>query len=249
MIGRSRGGDAPRVKLRLDVKLVPNLKTATIWGTLPGSTDENVVIVAHRDGWFEGANDNGTGVATLIGLAEYFSKIPKEQRRRSITFLGTTGHHDNAAMSGHWLADHKETFVKTALLINSEHTAATQLISYNGTIRKTNLATPLVWYVGGSPKLEDIVVKDYASFGVATYAVPERSPGGEMGRYYQYAPSLQLIDTGLYWHSDHETAEIIPPTGLAAVTRAYAKIIDDANKLDLKDLQRPVAPAAAGGRP
>jgi hypothetical protein len=249
MMGRSRGGDAPRVKLRLDVKLVPNLKTATIWGTLLGSTDENVVIVAHRDGWFEGANDNGTGVATLIGLAEYFSKIPKEQRRRTITFLGTSGHHDNAAMSGHWLADHKDTFAKTALLINSEHTAATQLISYNGTIRKTNLATPLVWYVGGSPKLEDIVVKDYASFGVATYAVPERSPGGEMGRYYQYAPSLQLIDTGLYWHSDHETAEIIPPTGLAAVTRAYAKIIDDANKLDLKDLQRPVAPAAAGGRP
>jgi hypothetical protein len=249
MMGRSRGGDAPRVKLRLDVKLVPNLKTATIWGTLSGSTDENVVIVAHRDGWFEGANDNGTGVATLIGLAEYFSKIPKEQRRRTITFLGTSGHHDNAAMSGHWLADHKDTFAKTALLINSEHTAATQLISYNGTIRKTNLATPLVWYVGGSPKLEDIVVKDYASFGVATYAVPERSPGGEMGRYYQYAPSLQLIDTGLYWHSDHETAEIIPPTGLAAVTRAYAKIIDDANKLDLKDLQRPVAPAAAGGRP
>ena len=238
MIGRSRGGQAPHVKVRLDVQMVPNLKTATIWGTLPGATDENIVIVAHRDGWFEGANDNGTGVATLIGLAEYFSKIPKEQRRRGITFLGTSGHHDNAAMSGHWLADHKETFAKTALLINSEHTAATQLVSYNGIVRKTNLATPLMWYVGGSTKLEELVIKAYSAFGVATYAVPERTPGGEMGRYYQYAPSLQLIDTGLYWHSDHETAEIIPPTGLAAVTRAYAKIIDEVNKVDLKDLVR-----------
>jgi hypothetical protein len=249
MIGRSRGGAAPRIKLRLDVKMVPNLKTATIWGTLPCATDENVVIVAHRDGWFEGANDNGTGVATLVGLAEYFSKIPKEQRRRSITFLGTSGHHDNAAMSGHWLADHKDTFAKTALLINSEHTAATTLVSYNGTVRKANLATPLMWYVGGSPKLEDIVIKAYTAFGVATYSVPERTPGGEMGRYFQYAPSLQLIDTGLYWHSDHETPEIIPPTGLAAVTRAYAKIIDEVNRVDLKDLQRPVPPAATGGRP
>lgn len=249
MIGRSRGGAAPHVKIRLDVKMVPNLKTATIWGTLPGATDENIVIVAHRDGWFEGANDNGTGVATLIGLAEYFAKIPKEQRRRTITFLGTSGHHDNAAMSGHWLADHKDTFSKTALLINSEHTAATQLVAYNGTVRKANLATPFMWYIGGSAKLEDIAVRAYAAFGVATYAVPERTPGGEMGRYYQYAPSLQLIDTGLYWHSDHETSEIIPPTGLAAVTRAYAKIIDHANKLDLRDLQRPAAPVAAGGRP
>jgi len=69
--------------------------------------------------------------------------------------------------------------------------------------------------------------------------VPERTAAGEMSRYYQFAPSLQLIDTGLYWHSDHETPEIIPPTGLAAVTRAYAKIINDVNSLDLKELRRP----------
>jgi|HubBroStandDraft_1064217.scaffolds.fasta_scaffold82983_1 hypothetical protein len=239
MIGKARGAEAPRVKLRLDVKMVPGLKTATIWGSLPGTSDENVFIVAHRDGWFEGANDNGTGVATLIGLAEYYAKIPKEQRRRTINFLGTSGHHDNAAMSGRWLADHKEQFAKTALIINSEHTAATMLVSTNGNIRKANQATPLTWYVGGSPKLEQIVIKAYDQFGVATYDTPERTPGGEMGRYYQFAPSLQVIDTGLYWHSDRETADIIPPTELGAVTRAYAKIIDDVNTLDLKDLQRP----------
>jgi hypothetical protein len=144
-------------------------------------------------------------------------------------------------MSGAWLTDHKEVFTKTALLINSEHTAAEQLVSYNGVIRKANQATPLMWYVGGSPKLDQIVVKAYDSFGVATYDVPERTAGGEIGRYYQYAPSLQVIDTGLYWHSDHETAEIIPPTELAAVTRAYAKIISEVNTVDLKDLQRPAS--------
>ncbi|MBZ5607210.1 MAG: M28 family peptidase [Acidobacteriia bacterium] len=245
MIGRARGAEAPHVKLRLDVKTVPGLKTATIWGTLPGTSDENIMIVAHRDGWFEGANDNGTGVATMLGLAEYFAKIPKEQRRRSIILLGTSGHHDNAAMSGRWLADHQEAFAKTALLINCEHTAATQLVSYNGVIRKSNEATPLMWFVGGSPKLEQIVVKAYDSFGVATYDTPERTPAGEIGRYYQHAASsLQVIDTGLYWHSDHETAEIIPPTELAATTRAYAKIITDINALDIKDLKR----AAQGTR-
>lgn len=239
MIGKSRGGEAPRVKLRLDVRMVPNLKTATIWGTLPGTTDENIVIVAHRDGWFEGSNDNGTGVATMLGLAEYFAKIPREQRRRTILFLGTSGHHDNAAMSGRWLAEHKETFAKTALLINSEHTAAGTLVSYNGVMRRANMPTPVMWYVGGSPKLEQIVVKAYDSFGVATYAQPEQRPGGEMGRYFQHAPSLQVIDTGLYWHSDHETSDLIPAPGLAAITRAYAKIIADVDGVALKDLQRP----------
>ena len=239
MIGQARDRAAPRVKIRLDVKMVPDRKTATIWGSLPGTSDENIVIVAHRDGWFEAANDNGTGVATMLGLAEYFAKIPKAQRRRTITFLGTSGHHNNGGQSGRWLADHKEVFEKTALLINSEHTAAGQLISYNGAIRRANMQTPVMWYVGGSPKLEEIVVRAYDEFGVSTYATPEKTAAGEMGRYYQFAPSLQVIDTGLYWHSDHETPDLIPPTGLAAVTRAYAKIINDVNSLDLKDLQKP----------
>jgi hypothetical protein len=237
LIDRNRS-TPPHVKIRLAVDMVPNLKTATVWGTLPGSTDENVVIVAHRDAWFEGANDNGTGVATMLGLAEYFAKIPKEQRRRSIIFLGTSGHHDGAALSGRWLTEHKEFFAKTALLINCEHTAAEQLVLSNGVIRKTNTTTALTWYVGGSPALGQIVVKAFDSFGVATYAVPERTAAGEMGRYQTLAPSMQVIDTGLYWHSDHETPEIIPPTGLAAVTRAYAKIITDIDRLDIKDLQR-----------
>lgn len=64
--------------------------------------------------------------------------------------------------------------------------------------------SPLRWYVGGSPRLEQIVVKAYDTFGVATYAEPEP----------------------------------------AASTRAYAKIITDANQLDLKDLLRPQATEA-----
>ena len=93
--------------------------------------------------------------------------------------------------------------------------------------------------MGGSAKLERIAVNAYHAFGVATYAEPEPSAGGEMGPYYQLAPSLQLIEGNLYWHSDRETAEVVPPTGLAASTRAYAKIIADVSELDLKDLVRP----------
>jgi len=236
LIGKSRGGEPPRVKIRLDVKSVPNLKTATVWGSLPGTTDETIYVVAHRDGWFEGAVDNGSGVATMLGLAEYFAKIPKEQRRRTIYFLGTSGHHDNNAMTGHWLADHKELFAKTALLINGEHTSAEQLIYRGGTIRRSNTAVPLRWYAGGSPRLQQIAVNAYEEFGVATYGEPEPGAGGEIGPYYQLAPALQLIEGNLYWHSDRETAEFVPSTGLAASTRAFAKIITDVNQLDLKDI-------------
>jgi hypothetical protein len=237
LIGQSRGAQPPRVRIQLDVKTVPNLKTALVWGTLPGTTDETIFVVAHRDGWFEAAIDNASGVATMLGVAEYFARTPKEQRRRTIVFLGTSGHHDNTGVSGKWLGDHKELFAKTALIINCEHTSAEQLMmARGGMVRRTNATAPLRWFAGGSPRLQQIVVKAYATFGVATYAEEEPSAGTEIGPYARYAPSLQLIEGGLYFHSDLETSDFVPPSGLAATTRAFAKIITEVNGLSLKDL-------------
>ena len=228
------GAGETHVKVVLDVKRVPNLKSATVWGTLPGMTDESDVIVAHRDGWFEGANDNAAGVATMIGLAEYFAKMPKEQRRRTIVFAGTNGHHDNGAESGVWFQQHPEFFAKTAVLFNAEHTGGFDSAPTNPQL--SNAPAAYRWY-GTGQRLADIVVKAMDAFGVPSFPQSSPSPPGEIGRYYHLAPSVEIINSGFVWHSDKETPETISATGLAAVTRTYAKIIVDTNALDLKDLR------------
>jgi peptidase M28-like protein len=235
-IAQAGAGEA-HVKVRLDVQRVPNLKTATIWGTLPGMTDENVVVVAHRDGWFEGANDNAAGVATMIGLVEYFAKVPKEQRRRSIIFLGTCGHHDNGAESGTWLAQHPEFFAKTAVLFNAEHTGG--LDTAPTSTQLGNSPAIYRWY-GTGPRLADVVVKAMDAFGVPSFPQSSASPPGEIGRYYQLAPSVEIINSGYVWHSDKETTETISTSGLASVTRTYAKVIADTNSIDLAELRAPL---------
>jgi hypothetical protein len=230
-------GEPIHLKLNLDVKMTSGLKSGTVWGTLPGTTDENVIMVAHRDGWFEGANDNATGVATLVGVAEYFAKVPKEQRRRSIIFAGSTGHHNNSAESGAWFADHPETFAKTALLFNSEHTGLKD--TGPGLSQFSNSPSTYRWYAGDSPTLINIAVKALDAFGVPTFPDSVSSPPGEIGRYYQYAPSVEIINTGYVWHSDKETPDTISIPGMAAVTRAYAKIIADTDKVERQALHPP----------
>ena len=67
MIGAAPAGQPVHLKLRMDVQQVPGLKTGTVWGTLKGTTDETIYVEAHRDGWFESATDNASGVATMLG--------------------------------------------------------------------------------------------------------------------------------------------------------------------------------------
>src|SRR5579871_2853134 len=232
-------GSAPHAKIALTIDHASGLKSGTVWATLRGATDEQVIVVAHRDGWFEGANDNAAGVATLLGIAEYFTKVPKADRRRTIVFLGTTGHHNSTAESGAWLASHPEVFEKTALLLNCEHTGGIE--TGPGNIRLANAVAAFNWYATG-PALADITVRAMDAFGVPSFPQSAPSPPGEIGRYYRLAPSVQIINGGYVWHSDQETAETISASGLAAVTRAYARVIADTDRIDLKEMRQPIAP-------
>ena len=88
MIAAAPANQPVRVDVRLDVERVPNLQTALVWGMLPGATDETIYVTAHRDGWFDASGDNASGVASMIGLAEHYAKIPQAQRPRTLVFVG-----------------------------------------------------------------------------------------------------------------------------------------------------------------
>jgi len=245
-----------RVKVRLNVTRVPNLKTALVWGTLPGETDERVYIIAHRDGWFEASGDNAGGVASMIGLAEYYAKVPRRQRRRTIVFIGLDGHHNTGEGSGagrRWLTENRERlFAKTALMINCEHPATIQTnvrprYQEERGLVWSNATLPQQWYAGGPsrPELQAIAVKAFREFGAPMYLDPnQRPPAGDLGALYRFVPGLATSEFYDYFHTDRETPETVPWTGLEASTRAYAKIIDEVNQLPLSSLQRPPEPEA-----
>jgi len=248
---------APHIKIRLDANWAPGQKSYLVWGTLPGQSDETIYVIAHRDGWFDAAGDNASGVATMLGLAEYFAKIPKDQRRRTIIFIGMDGHHQikPGGFGREWLVANRDKFFsKTALMINAEHPA--EMLSHGGAAGGTTTTIPLEWYAGGSsrPQLEKIAVDAFHEFGVPVWAAPsQRPPGGDLGRFYWFVPGLVVQSNDfINMHTAADTPDNVPWTGLEAATRAYAKVIDEVNKLPLKELQRPAtadpnAPASSDG--
>jgi hypothetical protein len=243
-----------RVRVRLDVRMSEGLTTALVWGTLPGRTDETIYILAHRDGWFDAAGDNASGVASMLGLAEHYAKIPVAERRRTIVFVGLDGHHntgEGAGVGRQWMVDHRdELFARTALVLNCEHpstvlTTVRPRYMTGDDIVWANTYTAQRWYAGGPsrPELQAIAVAAFREFGVSTYLEPNpRPPAGDLGRLYRFVPGVATSDFLHYFHTDLETPDTVPWTGLEASTRAYARIIDEVNELDLAVLKRPPEP-------
>ena len=70
-----------------------------------------------------------------------------------------------------------------------------------------------------------------------------------MGAIFRLTPSFQLIRSPENKHTDADIPEYVPAAGLEAVGRSYAKIIDEANKLDRKELgAAATVKSSAGGR-
>jgi hypothetical protein len=229
-------GGGARIRMNLTVEMRPGLRDATVWGELPGTTDEDIIVFAHHDSYFQGATDNASGMATMVTLAEHFASIPKAQRRRTMKFATTSGHH-NGSLGVKWMHDNRNTFLaKTALMLNCEHVSVTQTYYWGANLRRSNQTDARRWWVYGSDKLASMALNAYRTFGVATYHEMEPNASGDMGQASLDAPSVQMIESPAFYHTDHDVPENVPMTGLEAVARAYAKLIDSVNTVARSEL-------------
>ena len=131
--------------MRLQTERRANLKTQSIYGTLPGSTDESIIVLAHMDAYYDGALDNASGLSVMVSMAEHFSKVPRAQRRRSMVFVGTAGHHVGSPNSPYLRDQRADLIAKTALIINCEHVSAAQTLNWSTRLARIHRA----WSRGG----------------------------------------------------------------------------------------------------
>ena len=229
------------VNLKMVAEERTGLKDNNVWGTLPGTSNEEIIITAHHDSRFEGAFDNASGIATMLGLAEYFSKLPQAQRKRTIKFVSTATNQEGANA----VKARPGGLSNVVLVINSEHTAITTISQFGASGSfKTTATSPRRWWINGSDKLAAMTFDAYKKFGVAIWDW-EMYDGGGIGPFAREVTSLQLLDSPVYHSAAADRDDNVPPPGLEAVARAYAKIIDQSGSMSRAEMQQSLgAPAS-----
>ena len=96
-------GKSVRVQYKLDAEIrTSGVTSASVLGTLPGVSDEKVIIVAHMDGYFEAALDNASGLSMMIAMAE---RGEGDWKPPIVMTTATTGEGIadlTAALDAHW---------------------------------------------------------------------------------------------------------------------------------------------------
>jgi hypothetical protein len=203
---------------------MPEVRSLNISGILPGREwpNERIVVHAHRDhGLYPGANDNGSGLGTMLEVA---GALAGSEPRRSIEFLCTTA--EEGVTKG--IAAYIEAQQHEGKL--GEIRAAIDLDMF-GTGGKLELVELGLW-----PDCEPIPHTEWLMRSVERIADDLGYDVGRMTATWGVAESGRLIEAGVpaiwfwrpddfYYHSVHDTLDKLDGNALKAVADITATAI------------------------
>jgi hypothetical protein len=265
LAGRADPGKL-RVRIELESEYKPPTGAENVYGMIPGTSDEYVLIMAHQDGYFDGAIDNASGLATMLNLAEHYARAAKMKKpRRNILFLATAGHHmaigfqrvskrvdgyPGSASPGteDLLARYPDIVKKIVVALNCEHTAsiATQTGGdtsmaatpnfFRQEINTENARTLAI--SNQSPLLLGFFHEAIDRYGLVVTKSTRHVPYGDAGVLQKVVPTVNLIETLGWYHSTADTPDLIPPEGLERTARAFAWFLDKVDGASRTEIER-----------
>lgn len=219
------------VRARLTVESVREpVTTHTIVGELPGADDELVIIGSHHDGPWSSAVEDGSGIALVLAQAEYWSRVPREERPHRLLFVLNSGHMVGGIGARTFIKGHRVELEGTVLEVHLEHTAS-ECAEEGGQLRQTGHPEARWWFTSRIPDLETAVRSAIEAEGLARSLVlpptafGPRPPtdGGDF--HLAGVPIVNFLTAPFYLFDSLDTMDKIHRPSLVPVTRAAARIV------------------------
>jgi hypothetical protein len=237
------------VTVRLSVEAdIHAAESGNVLGELPGADDEIVAVGSHHDGPWASAVEDASGVALVLAQAEYWSRVPREERPHRMLFLLNGGH--MAGGGGHRTFEerHGGEMEGIVLEVHLEH-AALECIEQAGRLVPTGLPEPRWWFTSAIRRLESAVLAAVEAERLArSIVVPPDIFGGDApptdahGFFLAGVPAVSMLAAPFYLFDSQDTLDKVDRDNLAAITRAAIRIIESTHGQTAKSMRQAVVP-------
>jgi len=166
--------DQLRGQLSLDADQRSGLSGHNGVAVIPGTTQagEAIIVNAHADAWFDGAGDNGDGLAVLVALARHFAG-GAYRARRTLVFVASAGHHSPGLNGPRNMVAMNSVAENAVLVLNIEHVAQRNLAparsqfedGYREFIADSGEAPIVAGVSNASPFLDDLFTQGVERYG------------------------------------------------------------------------------------
>jgi hypothetical protein len=204
--------------------------THNVVGSLPGASDDWVIVACHHDGPWVSAVEDASGMALVIAQAMYWSRIPERERPHNMLFLLTSGHMAHGAGTAAFIAAHSDLLPNVVLELHLEHPAR-ECVGEEGELRPTDEPEVRWWFTSRNPKLIDAVesaiqTEDLRRSLIMPPDVFGPHPTTDGGFFHlEGVPLVNFLTAPMYLFDAQDTIDKVHVPSLESVTRAAIRII------------------------
>lgn len=206
--------------------------THNVIGTLPGASDEWVVIGSHHDAPWASAVEDGTGIALVLAQAHAWAAVPEADRPHNLLFLLNGGHMTGGAGIWSFLASETESGRRdrTVLAVHLEHAAAATHV-VDGALTATGEAESVWWFTSRDPVLEQTVAEALRVEGVErAWVLPpdvfgEFPPTDGGPLHTGGVPVVDVLSAPVYLFDEADTVDKVHRPSLVSFGRAAARVV------------------------
>lgn len=251
-------GKEVRARLSLQMETRTNLKAENAVAVIPGKSDEVIVLDAHADAWFDGAGDNGDGLAVMVALARHFAK-PENKPDRTLALIASAGHHTSGLNGPRgFVTSNPELVKRSVLVVNIEHVAqmnfgpgrSVAADGYREFVADSGEAPITAGITNEAPFLDMLFQNGVARYGTNFVSQPSPMSSGETGGFSSMPVALiTIMQAPPLYHTTGETLDVISTPGLERMARFLAYFVKEVGKAKATDINPPGRPSRrpAGG--
>jgi hypothetical protein len=217
---------------------------ANVWGVLPGQSDQVILVTTHQDSPHQGAVEDGSGIAQLLGQAWAWSQVPIAERPKTLIFVAAAGHMYGALGGYHFAKDHPDILSRTQTLLTLEHLAAKDVTEgAGGKLVETGKPAPSTLFMSHDARviaaawkaLEQQPVRATTAFPTFGYFPPTDASGfvfgstgaslGQSAKLTSGVPFISWISDPYYLLDDDDTLDKIDQNNLVPVAESVTEIV------------------------